>query len=441
MAVAPLVGKQRESVRLATARGNLWEGAVRSSKTVSSILRWLQFVRTGPAGPLLMIGKTERTLKRNIIDPITEMVGVGRCKYREGAGEIDLFGRLVYTTGANNELAADKIKGMTLAGCYGDEITTWPQAVFAMMGTRLSVEGAQWFGTTNPAGPGHWLKRDYLDRARLHLTRDGQVLKSADEGALDLHRFTFQLADNPHLPPAYVEALKQEYVGLFYRRYVLGEWVQAEGAVYDMWDPERHVVRWDQVPVITRWLSVGVDYGTVNPFAANLFGVGADRVIYAISEYRHDSRLARRQLTDLELSAGLRAWLARVRYPTSRLQGVVPEVVCVDPSAASLKVQLYRDGVHAVNGSNRVEDGIRTVASLLGADKLKVIGEDCPHLVREFPGYSWDDKAAAKGEEKVVKVDDHHLDDTRYGLHTTRNRWRGEVLPSLSVLDPLDMAA
>ncbi|WP_207944913.1 hypothetical protein [Actinomadura rubrisoli] len=149
MTLIPLVGKQTESVRLATARGNLWEGAVRSSKTVCSILRWLQFVRTGPAGPLMMIGKTERTLKRNIIDPITAMVGKQRCRYRAGVGEVELFGRTIYLAGANDERAAEKLKGLTLAGAYCDEVTTYPQSVFAMLLTRLSVEGAAWFGTAS----------------------------------------------------------------------------------------------------------------------------------------------------------------------------------------------------------------------------------------------------------------------------------------------------
>lgn len=435
MQLVPLVGKQAESVRLATARGNLWEGAVRSSKTVSSILAWMKYVRTGPPGPLLMVGKTERTLKRNIIDPITEMVGTKRCKYRVGAGELDLFGRLIYTAGAHDESSADKIKGMTLAGAYGDELTTWPESFFSMMGTRLSVDGAQWFGTTNPAGPTHWLKRDYLDRASLHMTRDGTILRSAADDRIDLNRFTFQLSDNPTLSQTYVDALKKEYVGLFYRRYVLGEWVLAEGAVYDMWDPERHVVTWAQVPRIRRWLSTGVDYGTVNPFDAILFGIGVDRCIYAVSEYRHDSRRARRQMTDPELSAAMRSWLQGVRWPATQLRGVSPEVVCVDPSAASFKIQLYRDGMPAMSANNAVLDGIRTVSSLYAADKLKVVGEACPNLVEETPGYSWDDKAAAKGEDAVVKVNDHSCDGKRYGLHTTRSRWRHEVLPALGDSD------
>jgi PBSX family phage terminase large subunit len=424
--VVPLVGKQTESVRLATARGNLWEGAVRSSKTVCSILAWLRFVRTGPAGPLMMIGKTERTLKRNIIDPIVEMVGKTRCRYRAGVGEVELFGRTIYLAGANDERAAEKLKGLTLAGAYCDEVTTYPATVFAMLLTRLSVTGARWFGTTNPAGSNHWLMADYLSRASLHLNRDGQVFRSQANDRLNLHRFSFKLEDNPTLDPEYVAQVKAENVGLFYRRNVLGEWVLAEGAVYSMWDPARHVV--DKLPEITRWIACSLDYGTANPFHAGLLGVGLDERLYLTSEWRWDSRREHLQLTDVEYSQRLRGWLATVPVPTTKKRGVHPERTIVDPSAASFRVQLRRDGIRAMLGDNAVMDGIRTVSSLLALDLLKVHAS-CTELIRELPGYAWDDKASERGEDAPLKIDDHGPDMLRYGVHTTRTAWRS-LLPA-----------
>ena len=103
MRVAPLAGKQLDSVKLATSRLNIWEGSVRSSKTICSLIAWLTFVREGPPGNLLMVGKTERTLKRNIIDPLTEMLGDKRCHLIAGSGELWLLGRRVYLAGAEDE--------------------------------------------------------------------------------------------------------------------------------------------------------------------------------------------------------------------------------------------------------------------------------------------------------------------------------------------------
>lgn len=424
---APLAGKQLESVRLASARGNLWEGAVRSSKTVSSIMVWLRYVRTGPPGALLMVGKTERTLKRNIIDPITEMVGARRCRYKAGVGELVLFGRTIYVAGANDERAADKIKGLTLAGAYCDEVTTYPESFFAMLGTRLSVEGAQWFGTTNPEGPHHWLKRNYLDRARLHLRQDGTVQVSEASDALNLHRFSFTLDDNPYLPAAYVAELKREYTGLFYRRFVLGDWCLAHGSIYDMWDPARHLV--DVMPYMRRWIGVGIDYGTVNPFSALLVGVGEDDRLYVVSEYRHDSAQAYRQLTDVQYSTDVQAWLRGVRRPgeKGRALGVQPEWIFVDPSAASFMTQLWADDVpHVTAAVNDVRDGIRSVSVALGSGLLS-IHRSCAGLIEELPGYEWDPKAALRGEDKPIKNADHSCDALRYVLHSTAHTWRGLI--------------
>ncbi|MFE3197175.1 PBSX family phage terminase large subunit [Embleya sp. NPDC059237] len=419
--IAPLVGKQAESVRLATARGNLWEGSVRSSKTVSSIFRWLQYVRRGPQGPLLMVGKTERTLKRNIIDPIIEMVGRSRCTYRSGAGEVDLFDRTIYTAGAHDERSADKVKGMTLAGGYLDEVTTYPESFFSMFTTRLSIPGAQWFGTTNPESKNHWLMRDHLSRASLHLTRDGSVLRSSGDDVLDLHRFSFQLDDNPHLSADYLASLKRGYVGLFYKRYILGEWVAAEGAIYDMWDDDRHIV--DTLPNMIRWPGLGVDYGTTNPLVGLLLGLGEDRRLYLASEYRYDSRVSRRAMTDAEYSAALRAHV-RGYQP---LAGQVPAWTVVDPSAASFITQLFRDGWPGVTqADNEVLPGIRAIGSLLGNDRLRV-HSSCRGWIDEITGYSWDPKATAQGRDEPLKQDDHSMDAGRYAVYTTESLWRGHI--------------
>jgi PBSX family phage terminase large subunit len=433
--VSPLVGKQLDSVRLADARVNLWEGSVRSSKTISSLMRWLKYVRHGPDGNLLMAGKTERTLKRNIIDPLTEILGEKRCKLVAGTGELWLLGRRVYVAGANDERAQEKIRGLTLAGAYVDEVSTVPSSFWTMLLSRLSVDGAKCFGTTNPDSPAHWLKKDYLDRASLWLTHGGDVLRSESDDMLDLARFSFRLRDNPSLPADYVRSLEREYTGLWHKRFIEGLWVAAEGAVYDMWDEARHVV--DVVPPISTWLCVAADYGTSNPFHAVLLGVGADpsagpsvvrkECLYGVAEWRWDSRQKHRQLTDAEYSAKLKTWLGNVRFPGTHLRGPSVPYLVIDPSAASFKVQAYQDGWNPVDGDNSVLDGIRLVSSLLGADRMKFSRTGCPAVIEEFPSYAWDDKAQKAGRDEVIKVNDHGLDGVRYGTVTTRPMWNNRI--------------
>jgi PBSX family phage terminase large subunit len=427
--IQPLTGKAALSVAESTSRFNIWEGAVRSSKTVASIFRWMQYVRKGPAGNLVMIGKTERTLKRNVIDPMIELVGPKRCRYVAGVGEVHLFGRRIYLAGANDAKAVTKIQGLTLAGAYGDEIATWPEDFWDMLGTRLSIEGAKFFGTCNPAGPVHWLKRNWLDRAARWVKHDGTTAGSHYDDPVDLTRFSFTLDDNPHLPADFVASLKRQYVGLFYKRYILGQWVPAEGAIYDMFDEKRHVV--SELPYIERWISMGIDHGTRNPFHAGILGLGVDRRLHLTREWRWDSAQKRRQLSDADYSRELRQWLPTVPNNGDAV-GVKPERTVVDPSATGFRVQLHNDGIPTVIADNEVLPGIRTIQSLLSLGLLD-IHESCKELRLELPGYSWDDKAAEKGEDKPLKVADHGCDMLRYAVHSTRSMWRPHLSDRLYV--------
>jgi PBSX family phage terminase large subunit len=427
-AVNPLQGKALRSAQLATAAGNLWEGAVRSGKTIASILRWLEFVRHGPPGPLLMIGKTERTLRRNVLDTMMSMLGPSRMKIISGAGEVDILGRKIYLTGAHNIGAADKIRGMTLVGWYGDEITTWPEDVFDIARTRLSLDGAAWFGTCNPDSPVHWLKKKHVDRAELHITRDGQVRHFSGE-RLNLRVFSFTLRDNPALPAEFVHRLMREYTGVFYRRNILGEWVMAEGAIYQAWDEKYNVIPFAKIPPIDTFISTGVDYGTIHPFSAHLVGIGEDlrsdgMALYITDEYRYDPALSDgRQKSTTQYADAYLTWLNSTPIPgAAGMVGVAPAVHCVDPSAAYFRTELYNRGVETRGADNDVTAGISDMASLIANRKLYV-SERCTGLITEIPGYSWDPKAALRGVTAPLKAGDDGCDSARYGIRTPRSYW------------------
>ena len=108
-------GKQAKSVIDSTARINIWHGPVRSGKTVGANWRWMygigQAVKLKIPGDFLMFGKTERTLKRNILDPLAEFMGPDRFRYNKGEGECFIWGRRVHIVGANDERSEGKIRG------------------------------------------------------------------------------------------------------------------------------------------------------------------------------------------------------------------------------------------------------------------------------------------------------------------------------------------
>ncbi|MFC6581741.1 phage terminase large subunit, partial [Planomonospora parontospora] len=278
LGVVRLSPAQERSIAESTARINIWTGSVRSGKTIASLLRWLMYVVTAPrGGHLVIVGKTGDTISRNVFEPLMDPSLTGpvarRIFHTRGNPTANILGRRVEIISANDVRAESRLRGLTCAGAYVDEATLIPETFFDQLLARCSVSGAKIFCTTNPDAPNHWLRKRFLLRHR----------------ELDLRFWHFVLDDNPALDPVYVANLKAEYSGLWYRRYVLGEWCMAEGAVFDMWDPDRHVV--DSLPLMERWLGVGVDYGTVNPFAALLAGVSVpdhegQRRLYLASEFR-----------------------------------------------------------------------------------------------------------------------------------------------------------
>jgi PBSX family phage terminase large subunit len=414
----PLSAKQIDFIANSNSRINAATGAIRSGKTLSSLLRWLIYVASAPPGELVVVAKTSQTAARNIFAPLQDfaLFGdlAGQTHYTPGAPSATMLGRRVWVIGANDVRSESRLRGLTCAGAMVDEATLVPQNFFTQLLGRMSVPGSKLFLTSNPDNPAHWLRRDYLLRS----------------GELDLASWHFTLDDNPALADEYKAAIKAEFTGLWYKRFVEGMWIAAEGAIFDMWDADRHVV--DIMPPIVQWIAAGVDHGTVNPFAANMLGLGANGNLYLTAEYRYDSKQAHRQMSDAEYSQAFRQWLLEVPIPGSRradgssLTGVQPEYICVDPSAASFRVQLHNDGLTSVAADNSVLDGIRLVSSLLATDRL-FVHRSCEGFTSEVGGYSWSDEARLKGEDKPIKTDDHNLDAARYAIKSTRSVWASRV--------------
>lgn len=404
----PLLSEAQErSLAWSSARINIWDGSVRSGKTIASLLRWLTYVADPPpGGELVVSGKTFDTVARNVFGPLSDPTLFGEAakhvSYTRGASTASILGRKVEVITANDVKAEGRLRGLTAAGAYIDEATLLPESFWTQMLARLSVKGAKLFATTNPDGPNHWLRQGFLLRAH----------------ELDLRHFHFTLDDNPALDPAYVASLKMEYTGLWYRRFIEGQWCLAEGAIYDMFDDSVHVI--DVIPEINRWISMGIDYGTVNPFAALMLGIGVDGNLYLMHEWWWNSRQRRQQLTDVEYSQRLRTWL------DDDLGRIRPQYVIIDPSAASFRNQAYQDGLYPMLGDNDVLNGIRTVSSLFARKRL-FVHRSCRNLLNELPSYSWDPDKAAKGEDAPIKVDDHAVDAARYAIHTTESAWRSEL--------------
>jgi len=229
-------------------RINLLEGSVRSGKTWISLVLWAMWVATQPKNAsFLMAAKTLTALERNNLNLLVSLVGADNFKFSVQSKKATLFGRRVYLEGASDARAESKIRGLTLKGAYLDELTLFDEDFFVMLLSRLSEPDAKLFATTNPDSPNHWLMTDYIQRA--------------DDGELDFLRIKFLIDDNPYLSDEYVRSLKAEYTGVFYERFIKGEWVAAEGVVYPEYANNSKCYTVEKAPEDISFVTVGVDFG------------------------------------------------------------------------------------------------------------------------------------------------------------------------------------
>nr|DAE87324.1 MAG TPA: large terminase [Caudoviricetes sp.] len=381
--------KQRQLLELwkqkKLCRINLLEGSVSSGKTWVSLVLWGFWVATMPTDKLyLMCGKSLTTLKRNCLIPLEELFGRSNFQFSTSAKEAYLFGRRILLEGANDARSESKIRGLTLQGAYCDELTLFPKDFFVMLLSRLRVPGAKLIATTNPDSPEHWLKKEYIDR----------------RAELDMLVVRFLLDDNTTLDPQYVTAVKAEYTGVFYNRFILGEWCLAEGIVYPQFDRTQHVRQMDSPQ--GKWY-ISVDYGTQNAFSAGLWCYDGKQAYRAV-EWYYSGRAQRRQLTNAQY----------LKHIQALAEGKKIESVIVDPSAASFITELRQAGFTVRKGKNDVVDGIRRVSTALQQGKL-LFSPECQDCIREFSLYRWDEKAE---EDRPIKENDHVMDDVRYFVNT-----------------------
>ncbi len=372
------------------------DGAVRSGKTLCTGLSFFCWAMSSFQNrSFALCGKTIVSVRRNLLSellPLLENMGF-RCRQQVSRNllQVRLGGRrnTFYLFGGKDEGSAALIQGITLAGALLDEVALMPRSFVEQTAARCSVPGSRLWFSCNPESPGHWFYREWIQKAE-------------EKKAL---RLQFSMADNPGLSREVLERYQSMFEGTFYRRFVLGEWVAAEGLVYDFFDedmvqdvPEGRMEEW----------YISCDYGTVNPTSMGLWGRRGG-VWYRVKESYYDAREVHRQRTDEEHADAL-AELAGERS----IRAVV-----ADPSAASFIEVLRRRGWRVRRAENEVLSGIRLTARLLKTGRL-VICRGCQDAIREFSLYRWEDRDG--GQDRVRKEHDHAMDEIRYFAATVAAR-------------------
>lgn len=388
--------KQRQIMAFPFTRYDalICDGAIRSGKTAFMMLAFVDdAMRRFNNQRFGICGKTVDSTVKNIIAPYLAL-NYAKDKYRLQWKRTDKVlivsdgerENVFEVFGGKDESSFMLIQGRTLAGVLLDEVALQPRSFVEQAVARCSVAGSKLWFNCNPDSPQHWFYTEWIQHAK-------------ERNALHLH---FQLEDNPSLDESIIQRYKSLYTGVFYQRYILGLWVLAEGLVYEF--GEDNIT--DEQPQGAEYY-ISVDYGTLNPFSAGLWSVSGAKAV-RIQEYYYDGRGQKKQLTDEDYCNEIEK-LAKDRDITK---------VIVDPSAASFITALKRRGFRVQQADNNVLDGIRRTAVCLRNGNIK-IHRSCKDAIREFGLYRWDEKQT---EDKVIKENDHAMDDCRYFVNSVMRR-------------------
>ena len=345
--------------------GIVADGAIRSGKTLCMSLSFVLWaMSTFNQQNLGMAGKTIGSFRRNVLFWLKLMLK--SRKYHvidhrtDNMIEVSKNGvtNYFYIFGGKDERSQDLIQGITLAGMFFDEVALMPESFVNQATGRCSVDGSKyWF--------------------------------------------------NCNLSPKIKQRYWSMYVGVFFKRFIEGIWCVADGLVYSMFDEDKHVIH-GECPY-SPMHHVSIDYGTVNPFSAGMWGFDGKRAI------------RERELYYNGREKGVRLDDETYYQKLKELIGETPiEYIIIDPSAASFIEVIKKHGEYMVKGAkNDVLDGIRVTTTFLNTGRL-FVHESCTNTIEEFGLYSWDEES---GDDKVIKENDHAMDDTRYYCNTFMRKW------------------
>jgi PBSX family phage terminase large subunit len=379
-------------------RITLLDGSVRSGKTFTQIPKMVSAASYPVKGAHVIIGQTKDTVYTNILQPLFEIIGdSSEYRYYAHGGILKFAGVEWKIVGAKDEGSEKYIRGATVGVALVDEVVLIPEAFWNMLLTRMSSKGARLYGTTNPDHPLHWLKTKFLDNQELYKTKQ-------------LRHIHCTMDDNPNLTKQFIQSQKLLFKGMFYKRFILGEWVMAAGSIWgDYWKDE---YIYDEAPAtlknagghVDRFISH--DYGTDHPNVYLEWWDDGD-TLWLDRECIWDSRKEMRQKTDSQLVDDLFEFMG----PNNGCQVITP------PEALSFKNECLQRGVWTTNANNEVSTGIKAVGNMLAKGKIR-INRKCERVLRGISTHAWDPNKAKRGIEEPMKQDDDEADAFRYGVFT-----------------------
>lgn len=260
----------------------------------------------------------------------------------------------------------------------------------------------------NPAHPNHWLN------------------KRPEKPDVEMKRILSRHEDNPILHDGhdwteqgkkYIRKLER-LSGARKHRLRYGKWVAAEGIVYEVFDPNVHLINKREVPKHWRRIRV-IDFGYKNPFVCQWWAIDEDGRMYMYREIYMTHRIVKKHAEAIrQLSIGEEYEATIADHDAEDRATLEEEGIFTIPAFKNIK-----QGIDAcIDRLNDRDGGKPRVMfmrdALVEADEEYLREGGLPvYTVQEFDNYQW-----AKGQdgkpikELPVDKDNHGMDAFRYAV-------------------------
>lgn len=380
-----LSNKQKEFIKNCNHRYNIKTGATRSGKTYLDLLYTIPSrirERAGKKGLNVILGVTNSTIERNVLQPMRELYGDRLVGTINSQNIAKLFGEEVYCLGAEKVSQVSKIRGASIKYCYCDELAEYNQEVFELLKSRLDKEYSVLDGALNPESPTHWLK-EFLD------------------SNADIYEQQYTIFDNPFLPKEFVDNLCKEYEGtVYYNRYILGQWCNAEGIIFTPIadNPKRYILPEKYKDkdgkeisnVISGIICIGIDWG----------GNGSSHSITASTIARDYSQL-QVLASDKMVATGTNTkqvfrWINDFVQKIVDTYGLPQGIFCDSAEQVlnnSLRSELKFNIPILDSIKTPIEERIKCLIRLLNSDRISFIDKDTNSIVTALQTALYDEKS------------------------------------------------
>jgi len=370
-------------------------------------------------------------------------------------------GSRIYLCHCQHETDVGKYLSTEMHVLLIDELTTFSENMYRQLRARVRMVGIQdkvpdnYKGQfprilcgSNPGNVGHLFVKDtFVDGKEPY-----KYYKALpEEGGMTRQFIPARVNDNPALlreDPTYVDKLRGIGSDALVKAMLEGDWNIVEGAYFDCWSPERHVIRPFTIPKHwTRFLAG--DWGSAKPFCFHWFAVCSDdhflddgRIIPrgALVVYKewYGSRMHKNvglKLTAEEVGIGLsERGIAKLQY------AVLDPSAFAEDGGPSIAERIHgAGGPYFMRADNR---RVGRVGAMGGWDQMRgrLVGDEdgrpmlfytsnCVDIIRTLPAMQHDQN---RPEDLNTNMEDHAVDCDRYGCMS-----RPYIIDSPEMIKPL----